>query len=84
MPAEAEAPPSPEAEAEPELDLLEVAPPAPHLSPVGDTAKAESEAVDALLAATELVNGSAVGDEAARRRPRTPRSRRRLTLPRCS
>ncbi|MGA2804192.1 MAG: ATPase, T2SS/T4P/T4SS family [Acidimicrobiales bacterium] len=71
--AEAEAPPSPEVEAEPELDLLEVAPPGPHLSPVGDTAKAESEAVDALLAATELVNGSAVGARSRKTAPDTPK-----------
>ncbi|MGO9964121.1 MAG: ATPase, T2SS/T4P/T4SS family [Acidimicrobiales bacterium] len=58
-----EAAPTPEAGAEPEIDLLEVAPPAPHLSPVGDTAKVENEAVDALLAATALVNGSAVASK---------------------
>ncbi len=69
VPAEAEAPPIPEAQTEPELDLLEVAPSAPHLSPVGDTAKAESEAVDALLAATELVNGSAVGTKPRKATP---------------
>ena len=45
---------------------------APHLSPVGDTAKAESEAVDALLAATELVNGSAVGSAVAQDGPGHP------------
>ncbi len=70
---EPEAPPAPQAKGEPTLDLLEVAPAAPQLSEVGDTAKAESEAVDALLAATEIVNGSAVGTRSRKAATDTPK-----------
>jgi type IV pilus assembly protein PilB len=45
-------------EAEPVLEVLKEVPPTPRPSRV-ETAKAETEAVDALLAATKLVNGSA-------------------------
>ena len=45
-------------EAESALETLDEVPPTPHPS-VGETTKAETEAVDALLAATELVDGSA-------------------------
>ncbi len=47
-------------EAESALETLNEVPLTPHPS-VGETAKAETEAVDALLAATELVDGSSSG-----------------------
>jgi type IV pilus assembly protein PilB len=73
VPVEAEAPAGPETDAEAKLELLEAAPPAPQPSQVGDKAKAESEAVDALLAATELVNGSAVRRKSPKGAPDSPK-----------
>jgi type IV pilus assembly protein PilB len=71
---EPEEPPAPEVEAEPVLEVLEVVPPAAHPPRAADTAKAESEAVNALLAATELVNGSAaVGAKSRKGGPDVPK-----------
>ncbi len=54
----APADPAPAPEAEPALDLLDEVPAAAHPSEANKTIQSETEAVDALLAATKLVDGS--------------------------
>jgi type IV pilus assembly protein PilB len=56
--AKASSPPAPELEPEPTLDPLDEVPPAPQSSAVGATTDEEAQAVDALLAATEVLDVS--------------------------